>query len=886
MKNNIKRSLILCLIMVFVLQMVVVISPAGFSAYAEETRATQLTNSDAYTVFVGSDRHGSGDSLVSVVTTAENYVETNHATSISKTVFVGDLVDSGDVTSSYSSASGLAAVNGEFRYVLSWFSEDGSDNFYTYGDSHDKSVTSSGVINHFLDSAGKSGSTTPTRDTGAKELGEWAYLWGIDHFEMKEASKATTAAAEFTSWVNSLPDNDHRVIIIASHVPLHSRRGDNAGAVTWLSAINAAAEDNDIIFIWGHNHTGWNNADQDASFVTPGNSITPQGGQSTDINFTYALAGYIGKSATNAWRGSTITIEDEKIVVDHYSLTAHSDAKEIQRHDLNSGTNASLRANDITTSLDAYGNVEDATIQYTFKVNGNDSSDVTFEVKSDQEGIIQSISETGIISFAGKAGTATVTITGTYQDEDETKTVSKDITVTVKAYVSGLNYGYSSTSEEGSAYVIVSNGYALVNDNGNVGYVKAEVDGDRVLIAGNDLSSEGYDETKLLWTVGSDGSLKNGNYYVRRASGNSAIALTLNTSTANKYTNWTYTGEQLTVKGGQNSNTTYYIYHDGSGWKTGTSTNYTAKLYKKIPPSFKTQSLVLSGQIGVNFNMDLPEIEGVNYADSYMTFDITGKGTVEERQDFDPTRTNRSGTLYTFTCYVNSIQMADTISATFHYTEDGKEKTIEKTYSVKEYIEEFDAALEANSSAFDAETINLVHALADYGHYVQPFLSNARSWTIGTDYAEMDKYYAGEYNYTTIKGAVSAKAIDRQIEGNDIEKITYSLTLDSETAINVYFQMAAGYNGSFSAKLDGDTYTASKQSDGRYLIKIKGISAHLLDDVHNIAVTTDGGGATVKVAALSYVYGLLDMADASDEYKLAAAAIYSYSQAAEAYVAQ
>ena len=301
-------------------------------------------------------------------------------------------------------------------------------------------------------------------------------------------------------------------------------------------------------------------------------------------------------------------------------------------------------------------------------------------------------------------------------------------------------------------------------------------------------------------------------------------------------------------------------------------------------PSFSSQSLVLSGKIGVNFNMDLPEIEGVNYADSYMTFDITGKGTVEERQDFDPTRTNRSGTLYTFTCYVNSIQMADTITATFHYTEDGKQKAIEKTYSVKEYIEGFDAALASNASAFDAKTIALVHALADYGHYVQPFLSEARSWTIGTDYAEMDLVYANSYDLETIKSEVAYKGIERNISGTDIEKITYSLTLDSDTAINLYFKMAEGYSGKFEAKIGEDTATPELLSDGRYRVRIKGISAHLLAWPYNVSVTTENGSATVKVSALSYVHGLLATEGASDVYNNAAAAIYSYWKAADEYL--
>ena len=305
---------------------------AGFlsldKVYAQED------GEDAHTVFVGSDRHGSSDNLVDVVNTAEKDVEERYGTTITKTVHAGDLVDSGDASSTYNSYSGLQAVNEEFWEALPELAEDGSDNFYTYGNSHDKSVTSEAVANHFLDSAGQSGSTEPTRDSGVVELGDWGYLWGIDHFEMSDTARAKGAAAIFTDWVNELAIEDHRVILIASHVPLHDRRGDNKGAAIWLDAINKAAEDNDIVFFWGHNHTGWNTADQNAAFVAPGGSITPEGGSATEIDFTYELAGYIGKSVSNAWRGSAITVEDDTIYVDHYSTKAHSETKTIERKDV------------------------------------------------------------------------------------------------------------------------------------------------------------------------------------------------------------------------------------------------------------------------------------------------------------------------------------------------------------------------------------------------------------------------------------------------------------------------------------------------------------------------------------------------------------------------
>lgn len=141
---------------------------------------------------MGSDRHGGGEDLVNVVQIAESDVEDRYNTTITKTVHAGDLVDSGNATSTLNSYRGLQAINDEFRQALPQLAEDGSDNFYTYGHEHDQSVTSDAVANHFLDSAGQSGSTSPTRDTGVKELGDWGYLCG--------KAKTETAAARGHIW--------------------------------------------------------------------------------------------------------------------------------------------------------------------------------------------------------------------------------------------------------------------------------------------------------------------------------------------------------------------------------------------------------------------------------------------------------------------------------------------------------------------------------------------------------------------------------------------------------------------------------------------------------------------------------------------------------------
>ena len=307
-------------------------------------------------------------------------------------------------------------------------------------------------------------------------------------------------------------------------------------------------------------------------------------------------------------------------------------------------------------------------------------------------------------------------------------------------------------------------------------------------------------------------------------------------------------------------------------------------------PVFAAHTLTLSGKIGVNYYMDLPAIDGVDYMGSYMTFEISGKGTVStDPVPYDPTHTytyeNKS--YYGFTCYVNSIQMADTITATFHY---GDGQTVSEEYSIKQYIESFDTYVEEHPDVYDVETINLVHALADYGHYVQQFLLPVNGWTIGSgddQYADMDMFYANGYDLNEVKTAVEDYGIQHTMS-SDIEVMSYSLRLDSDTAIYLYFKPIADYDGSFTVTVNGNPATVKKQNDGRYLVKIQNIGAHMLGDPYTVVVTTSNGESTVTLSSLSYVYSILN-ADAyqnNSSAKNGVAAIYHYYAAAAAYKAK
>ncbi|MBR4204279.1 MAG: hypothetical protein IKQ92_02240 [Clostridia bacterium] len=306
-------------------------------------------------------------------------------------------------------------------------------------------------------------------------------------------------------------------------------------------------------------------------------------------------------------------------------------------------------------------------------------------------------------------------------------------------------------------------------------------------------------------------------------------------------------------------------------------------------PAFMTMSLVLSGQIGVNFYMSLPEIEGVDYTDSVMEFSVP-HGTCTENDTRDEDCMSVDGRYYGFTCYINAIQMAEPITAVFHYTQDGVEKTVTATHSAADYFEVFDKM----TDQYDLTTRNLIKAVADYGHYVQPFLAELRGWTLGTDYDEMDGHYTEAANFDM--EAIAAEAADHKVvnnnnTGGDITAVTYSLTLDSETAINVYFKPAPAFNGTVAATVDGIDAAVDVTDSGAYCVRIANIAAHKLSESHEIVLTT-GEGRTVKVtvSALSYVDTMLNYyTDETNEYHVkarnAAAAIYAYSCAADAYEA-
>jgi len=204
----------------------------------------------------------------------------------------------------------------------------------------------------------------------------------------------------------------------------------------------------------------------------------------------------------------------------------------------------------------------------TFTVAASAQTAVTYSV--DDSSIATVNSTSGLVTCLKKG---TVKITATAAGNATYKPASADIEIKItNSDVKTTTYYKVTSVSEGNSYIIVSNGYALKNNNGSVAAESVSV---------NSGTIEVEDASALLWTAGAsisaaDGyrgpTFKNGSYYLVRAS--QASAPTLNTSVSNKYANLTYTESSTSgVYSFQSGSSSYiyYIYCDAGSWKSSTS---------------------------------------------------------------------------------------------------------------------------------------------------------------------------------------------------------------------------------------------------------------------------------------------------------------------------
>ena len=116
-----------------------------------------------------------------------------------------------------------------------------------------------------------------------------------------------------------------------------------------------------------------------------------------------------------------------------------------------------------------------------------------------------------------------------------------------------------------------------------------------------------------------------------------------------------------------------------------------------------------------------------------------------------------------------------------------------------------------------------------------------------------------------------------------IEKVTFSLYLDSDTALYFYLKPNDGFSGDVTALIDGEN-VAEKVGD-RYRVAVPDISAHLLGTEYTVDVNA-GGNFQLKASAMSYVKLAFDAytgtTDKDEHAQKAMTALYRYYAAAAA----
>ena len=298
-------------------------------------------------------------------------------------------------------------------------------------------------------------------------------------------------------------------------------------------------------------------------------------------------------------------------------------------------------------------------------------------------------------------------------------------------------------------------------------------------------------------------------------------------------------------------------------------------------PEFRNFSIMMEGQIGMNFYVYIPD-DTYTPENCWMEFNVRGDTAhTPQPLDYTFTRTVNGVKLYGFRCYINAGQMADPITATLHY---GNGQTLAEVYSAKTYL---DTAL--GTPGFSQIIKNLMTAIKNYGHYVQPMLSKERGWVIGEKYLFMEaQTELTDDDINNAEQAVEPYAMSTNLKGTGISDVRFSLTMGSETTINVYIFPASGYSGSIAAYIDGSSQNNAIRDGTRYKVQISDISAKNLGDMHTINIVADAE-STVKISALSYAdsiftttlqqIGKVDI----DTMRKTAAALYNYYKTARAY---
>ena len=283
-------------------------------------------------------------------------------------------------------------------------------------------------------------------------------------------------------------------------------------------------------------------------------------------------------------------------------------------------------------------------------------------------------------------------------------------------------------------------------------------------------------------------------------------------------------------------------------------------------PIITGAELVLDGTLNLRLHVFMPE--GPDYSGAHMAFSIYGRSCDIPISEAGTAADGKR----TFDCPVYSIEMAEPVSAVFHYRQNGMDRTAEIRTSVQDYLNALDKL-----SGKSSELADLITATRNYGHYMQPYLNRLH----GVSCAEITKG-----SDITPVSASDVSQFSRQWFSYDpsvIQSNMYNLTLNESVTLNIQLKLrsAPAY---YSATVNDKDWPVEKLDSTTYLIRIPGIAANDLGTSYAVAFKAKGSiSFGVRMSALTYVYSVLNKGQSDTDEILALSALYKYYVAANAY---
>ena len=270
--------------------------------------------------------------------------------------------------------------------------------------------------------------------------------------------------------------------------------------------------------------------------------------------------------------------------------------------------------------------------------------------------------------------------------------------------------------------------------------------------------------------------------------------------------------------------------------------------FRQIGPIFTKHAMVLSSEIGVKFKVEWPD--DYDMSNVSVGFEL-GDGRTETMSFADAQKVDGQNMCY-FICYINPLELAETITATMWNGDSGIGTN---TYSAIAYL---------NSLAKIETYQSLANALHNYGYYMQQ-----SGWTDGKNHVPITRAYEIDLSQCQddVKNALADKALVVP-EETIIFDVRFSLTLNDKTKMNIKVKPAEGVT------IHSEEFTVGE--NGYYTYTTDPIGPLNLGKMRTFTVQTSSGEAEIKACPMTYVRMALNSNDFTSEQKVAMIAYYAY----------